>query len=51
MRISSASGLTIFGVREIAVAALGRATTISPETLRAQCEVRDATYLTSDLRG
>jgi len=28
---------------------IARATTTSPETLRAQCEVRDAAYLTSDL--
>jgi len=29
---------------------IARATTTSPETLRAQCEVRDATYLASDRR-
>jgi len=29
---------------------IARATTTPPETLRAQCEIRDATYLASDLR-
>jgi aminoglycoside phosphotransferase (APT) family kinase protein len=29
---------------------IARATTTSPETLRAECEVREATYLASDLR-
>ena len=30
---------------------VARATTTSPETLRAQCEVRDAAHLASDLRA
>ena len=30
---------------------IARATTTSPETLRAQCEVRDAAHLASDLRA
>ena len=30
---------------------IARATTTSPETLRAQCEVREAAYLASDLRA
>jgi hypothetical protein len=30
---------------------IARATTISPEALRAECEVRDAPYLASDLRA
>ncbi len=29
---------------------IARATATSPETLRAECEVRDAAYLASDLR-
>jgi hypothetical protein len=29
---------------------VARATTTSPETLRARCEVRDAAYLASDIR-
>jgi hypothetical protein len=35
---------------EIVLDVIARAATASPETLRAQCEVRDATYLASDLR-
>ena len=30
---------------------IARATTTSPETLRAQCEVREAAHLASDLRA
>ena len=36
---------------ETVVDVIARATATSPETLRAQCEVRDAAYLASDLRA
>lgn len=35
---------------ETVLGVIARATTTSPETLRAQCEVREAAYLASDLR-
>ena len=37
--------------REAVLDVIARATTTSPETLRAQCEVREAAYLASDLRA
>ena len=36
---------------ETVLGVIARATATPAETLRAQCEVRDATYLASDLRA